>query len=124
MIPNELIEKINTYYAESQFDELESFLLDCLNRKALSSPSFQILILNELGTYYRGATRFSEAIHYFQEAIAILKDTVGVSCLLDPRQEWCIGNPGIFPEIPGCGQTASDHWRMDACSRALSGSGL
>lgn len=77
MSSDELIEIINEYYASGKFAELEAFLLDCLNRQGYSAPQYQILILNELGTYYRGATRFEEAIFYFRKTINILADTTG-----------------------------------------------
>ena len=81
MIGKEFILRIDKYYANSRFDELEAFLLDSLHSTASSDPTFRIIVLNELGTYYRGATRFEEAIHFFHASIAELEKTTGTNSL-------------------------------------------
>lgn len=81
MTREEFILRTDEFYANSCFDELEVFLLDSLHSSASFNPAFRIMALNELGTYYRGATRFEEAIYYFQASIEELEKTTGTNSL-------------------------------------------
>ncbi len=82
-ILNQLYEEIGRFYAQRDFEGLEKYLIVKLRENAQSCIAcynpFEVTILNELGTLYRGLGRQEEAIQMFESAAAIIEERLGTA---------------------------------------------
>lgn len=77
----ELYGKIAEYYSNRDFDGLEKYLIVKLRENAQTCIAcynpFEVTILNELGTLYRGLGRQKEAVEMFDSAASIIEQRNG-----------------------------------------------
>ncbi|MFT4174739.1 MAG: tetratricopeptide repeat protein [Rhodocyclaceae bacterium] len=70
----DMLQTLDSYFRNNQVDQVEPFLLDHLNQ-AFASHDYgaALTVLNELMGFYRGMSRFSEAVAVAQRALGLLE---------------------------------------------------
>lgn len=73
----DILRELDGYFQNQEIARVEPFLLECLNRASAENDNFAALtILNELMGFYRGMSRFREALAVGDKAVGLL-ETMG-----------------------------------------------
>lgn len=72
--------RLDQHYAEGDLDAVERFLLEYAQAMRQSGADALIAVCNELGSFYRGVSRYAQSLSAFQEAGEKIVARLGTDC--------------------------------------------
>lgn len=73
--------RLDQYYVEGDLEAVERFLLDYRQETKQHGGDVLIAVCNELGSFYRGTSRYEESVSAFQEAGDAIAAQLGTDCV-------------------------------------------
>ena len=73
--------RLDQYYAEGDLEAVERFLLDYKQETKQRGGDVLIAVCDELGSFYRGTSRYEESVSAFQEAGDAIAAQLGTDCV-------------------------------------------
>lgn len=72
--------RLEQHYAEEDMDAVEAFLLEYARKMRQSGADALIAVCNELGSFYRGTSRYARSLSAFEEAGEAIAARLGTDC--------------------------------------------